>query len=170
MSFTGQVTVQVSGALRPPTAPDLGETSFNINKKYTNQLAPGTAANQADRAFVDTRTIAASGTDSIDLAGGITTPFGVASSSFAKVKTIIISAASGNTNNVVVGGSGSHTFIGPFSGANDKIAIPPGGSFAVTAPGAGWTVTAATGDLLLIANSSSGTAVTYDIVIIGTSA
>jgi hypothetical protein len=34
----------------------------------------------------------------------------------------------------------------------------------------GWTVTAATGDLLKILNSSSGSSVVYDIVVIGTSA
>ena len=38
------------------------------------------------------------------------------------------------------------------------------------APATGATVTTLTGDILLVANSSSGTSVTYDIVIIGTSA
>ena len=40
----------------------------------------------------------------------------------------------------------------------------------LSTPTTGATVTASTGDILLVANSSSGSSVTYDIVIIGTSA
>jgi hypothetical protein len=57
-----------------------------------------------------------------------------------------------------------------FLAASDGIDVQPGGVFLWVAPTTGVTVTAATGDILNIDNSSSGTSVTYDVVIIGTSA
>ena len=46
-------------------------------------------------------------------------------------------------------------------------AVRPGGEALFVAPGTGWTVTPATGDLLRILNGGAGTPVTYDIMIIG---
>lgn len=133
-------------------------------------LADGTGANQADLVYSGTRTLSASGSEELDLAGGLEDAFG-ATLTFAKIKGILIKAASGNTNNVVVGGAASNAFQGPFGATNDTIAVKPGGQFLISAPNAaGWPVTAGTGDLLKIANSSGTTGVTYDIVIIGTSA
>ena len=51
--------------------------------------------------------------------------------------------------------------------------VRPGATFAVfagQADSAGYAVTATTADLLHVANSSSGTSVTYDVIVIGTSA
>ena len=44
------------------------------------------------------------------------------------------------------------------------------GTGAGQADSAGYAVTATTADLLHVANSSSGTSVTYDVIVIGTSA
>lgn len=148
---------------------DLGSVSFAFNQSASQQFTSGTTTGKADKLFSDTRTLAASATENLDLAGSLTDPFGV-TSTFVKVKAIYIKAAAGNTNSVVVGGAGSNTFTGPFADATDKVTIPPGGFVLLVHPGAGWTVTAATGDILLVANSSSGTSVSYDVVIIGTSA
>jgi hypothetical protein len=51
-------------------------------------------------------------------------------------------------------------------------ALGPGGIFLFVNPGAAGiaTVTAGTGDILRVDNSGAGTTVTFDIVIIGTSA
>ena len=58
-----------------------------------------------------------------------------------------------------------------FLAASDGLDVKPGGCFLWLAPDAtGVAVTAGTGDLINIANSSSGTSVTYDVVIIGASA
>lgn len=148
---------------------DLGSVTFSFNEKVRQNFIPGTTTGKADKLFSDTRTLAASATENLDLAGVLTDPFG-ATATFVKVKAIYIKAAAGNTNNVVVGGAGSNTFAGPFSDATDKVVIPPGGTVLLIHPGAGWTVTAATGDILLVANSGAGTGVTYDVVLIGTSA
>lgn len=148
---------------------DLGTPSFPLDFQNIITMNTGTGASQADKMFSDRRTIALSSNEDLDLAGVLTDPFGV-TVTFAKVKAIIITAASGNTNNVKVKPATTNGFLGPFNAAADTVSIPPGGSFMVAAPVSGWTVTAGTGDLLNIANSGAGTSVTYDIVIIGTSA
>jgi hypothetical protein len=133
-------------------------------------LDSGTGANQADKVWSDTRTITASGTDDIDLAGVLTDAFG-AGLTFVKVKIIAVSAASGNTNNVVVGNAAATQFQGPFGAVTHTVAVAPGGLFLVArADAAGWPVGAGTSDLLRVTNGGAGTSVTYDIVIIGTSA
>lgn len=142
---------------------------FNSLPKTEITLTPGTSSGNADLIFMDTRTISASSTENLDLAGGLVDPLG-ATLTFVTVKAIYVKASSANTNNVVVGGAGSNTLLGIFSDATDKILVKPGGVFMWVAPATGATVTTLTGDILLVANSSSGTSVTYDIVIIGTSA
>lgn len=150
---------------------DLGTLQYTLPMTTLFQsLASGTGDDQADLLFTDTRTIAASSSENLDLAGtSLHNPFGTALT-FATVKVIYIKASADNTNDVVVGGAGSNTFDGPFVDDTDQIAIHPGGVFLVASPDTGWTVDAGTGDILKVANSSSGTGVTYDIVIIGTSA
>jgi hypothetical protein len=145
---------------------DLGSPKFPFELVETQEFTPGTGNDQANLVFADTRTIAASSSEDLDLAGGLTSAFGAAIT-FAKVRAIVVRAAEANTNNVVVGGAASNAFTGPFADATDKINVPPGGEVLLTAPNAGWTVTASTGDLLKVANSSSGSTVSYDIIIIG---
>ena len=87
----------------------------------------------------------------------------------AKVKAIMVIAAAGNTNDVHVGGD-ANGLAGLFGNVNDLIVVKPGGAFLWAAPSGGLTVTAGTGDILQVANSSSGSSVTYSIVIIGASA
>lgn len=148
---------------------DLGTPSFPVEYNATTSLGSGTGDSLADQLFTDQRTIAASGTEDLDLAGGLTDAFG-ATLTFAKIKTIMIKADPGNTNNVTVKPATTNGFLGPFNAAADTLSIPPAGSVLLQAPASGWVVTADTGDLLTIANSSSGTGVTYDIILVGTSA
>lgn len=129
------------------------------------QLGPGTGVGNADKVFFGERTLGASGTENLDLAGSLADPFG-ATITCAKVKAMMFTASSGNTNNVNVGGAGSNTFVGPFADATDIVSIPPGGTFFVTAPVSGWTVTASTGDILKIANSGGTTGITYKVMIV----
>jgi hypothetical protein len=133
-------------------------------------LDSGTGANQADRVWHDTRTIAISGTDDLDLSGVLVDAFGDAAT-FVKVKGIFVSAAAANTNNVVVGNAAATQFLGPFGAAAHTAHVRPGGFLAFAcSDGTGWGVVNAASDLLRVANSGAGTSVTYDIVIIGTSA
>ncbi len=87
---------------------------------------------------------------------------------FTKIKAILVKAAEGNTNNVVVGGAASNGWVGPFGATTDTVAVKPGGTVMFVAPDAnGYAVTAGTADQLKVANSGVGTGVTYDIVIVG---
>jgi hypothetical protein len=149
---------------------DLGAARFPVTYDKTNTLANGTAAGQADLLWTDTRTLAASASESLDLAGSLVGAFG-ATLTFARIKGLIIRAADGNTNDVLAGGAAANGWATAFGDPTDKVKIKPGGTLALLAPGAtAYPVTPATGDLLQVANSGAGTSVTYDIIVIGASA
>lgn len=148
---------------------DLGTADLPVDVLASVALASGTGANQADRIFTDTRTLTASASESLDLAGSLTDAFG-ATITMARVKAILIKAASGNTNDVQVSRPAANG-VPIFLAASDAIVIRPGGAFLWVAPDAtAIAVTAGTGDLLTLTNSAGSTSVTYDVVIVGASA
>lgn len=148
--------------------PDIGTAKQVINHTKRSAFSTGTGLNQINRIWQDSRNILASGTDDLDLAGGLTDVFGN-SLTFTKIKGLFISAAAANTNDVVVGGDASAAFFAFLGADTDKIVLKPGAWFALANPSAaGYAVTATTADILQIANSSSGTAVDYDIILLGT--
>lgn len=149
---------------------DIGEVEHSLSFGPTLSFSDGSGANQITRIFADTRTLAASANEDLDLAGGLTDAIGQ-TITLARVRAILIRAAAGNTNNVIVGGASSNGFITWVGGATHTVTLRPGGVMLLAAPDAtAYAVTASTGDLLRIANSSSGTSVTYDIVILGATA
>jgi len=168
--LTARVTATHTGAA--PTN-DLGTlTSASQVLDISSQLnfTSGTGAGQVDRIFSDTRTITASSTEDLDLAGVLTDSFG-STITFARIKGIYVAAASANTNNVVVG-AGTNPWLTMLN-STGTISLRPGAVFLASIGSAdttGWAVTAATGDILKVANSSSGSSVTYNIVILGCSA
>jgi hypothetical protein len=165
-TFSGGIKLTATGLLTKDS--DLGSLTYTLNYAYSKAMTNGTGADQANMVWTDTRTISASGTDDLDLAGVLTDAFG-ATITFTKIKGMIVVAASGNTNDVVVGGDASAALVNWVGNANDVVNVKPGGLFAAVAPNsAGYAVTATTGDILQIANSSSSTSVTYDIILIGT--
>lgn len=132
-------------------------------------LASGTGAGQADKIFSDQRTLAASGTENLDLAGALTDVYG-ATITFARIKAILIGAASGNTNNVLVGGHATAAFVNWVGDATDRVAVRPGGLFALIATDAtAYAAVATSADMLTVTNSGAGTGVTYDVILIGAS-
>ncbi len=163
------LTVHMQAALkaRLTGAGDLGTPTADINLDGQIVLASGTGANQADRIFADNRTLSASTTEDLDLAGVLTDPLG-ATLTLAKVKGIFIKAGAANPGDLTVGGD-ANAFAGIFGDASDTIKIPPGAILPLMWPGAGKTVTAGTGDILQFASAAGGPS-TYDIVIVGTSA
>jgi hypothetical protein len=168
MALTSGVNVQLDALLT--SALDLSTVSSPLTIAQHYPLSSGTGANQADKAWSDTRTLAASGTENLDLAGVLVDAFG-ATITFVKVKAMLIRAASGNTNDVLVGGHATTAFVNWVSDPTDVVVVKPGGLFLLVAPNAaGYGVTAATGDLLKVTNSAGTTGVTYDVAILGTSA
>ncbi|MET9138899.1 hypothetical protein [Streptomyces parvulus] len=156
---------ELSGAL------DLGTSRASQSLSRRLELASGTGVGKADRVFSDRRTIAASGSEDLDLAGVLLDAFG-AQITFARVKGLIVAAAAENTNNVVLGAASSNPWA-TLLGATHTLTLRPGAFVAVgtgAADPTGYAVTAGTGDLLKVANSAGSTSVTYDIHIIGASA
>ncbi|NUS78467.1 MAG: hypothetical protein HOV70_20025 [Streptomyces sp.] len=161
----------VNGFAELTSALDLGTGKAAQTLSRRMSLANGTAAGQADRVFSDRRTLAASATEDLDLAGVLLDAFGAAIT-FARIKGLIIAAATANTNNVVVGAAATNPWATLLS-ATGTVTLRPGAFLAVgtgQADATGYAVTAATADLLKVANSAAGSSVTYDIHIIGASA
>lgn len=167
MALTSEFTIKTACELT--SVLDLATVSVPLTVTNKVRLANGTGANQADLIFHDTRTLAASGTEDLDLAGVLVSALG-STLTFARVKAVVVSAAAGNTNSVHVTRAAING-VPLFLAAGDGVAVRPGGVFAWVAPDAtAVAVTAGTGDLLTVANSAAGTPVTYNIVIVGASA
>lgn len=170
MALSSRIHVGVQSTQRASL--DLTSASAPLSIDHNLLLHNGTGAGQADVLFSDRRTIAASGTDDVDLNAALTDAFG-ASISLVRVKALLVSASASNVNNVVVGGAVSNQFASWVGDATDTIVLRPGGVFLLATGAAdttGYGVTAATGDLLRVANSGAGSTVTYDIVLLGCSA
>jgi hypothetical protein len=167
MTLTSSIQLALTASL--VGANDFATPSYTLNYRKTTSLASGTAAQQADRIFADQRTVALSSNEDLDLAGVLLDPFGN-TLTFVKIKALLLYAATANTNNVLIAPGSATPFLGWFADASDITAVKPGGIFLITAPGAGWTVGAGATDKINIANSGAGTGVTYDLVVLGTSA
>jgi hypothetical protein len=146
---------------------DRGRTTFVFETPTLVDLPQGTSSGSADIVFSDTRTLATNTNEDLDLAGGVADVFGV-TRTFVKVKAIRLKAAAANTTTLVIG-NGTNPFVGPFGSGTHTVSLAPGGEILLTAPAAGWTVTASTGDILKVTNPA-GASATYDVDIIGTSA
>lgn len=144
---------------------DLGSPQFTALLEKSLEFAAGTAAvGQANVLFSDERTLAASGSEDLDVAGVLTDALG-SSIAAAEVVAIAIVADAGNTNDVQVTRPAANG-VPVFLAASDGVAIGPGDIFLLTSR-KGIGVTAATADLIHIANSGGTTGVTYKVVIIG---
>lgn len=164
MALVSKISLAIAAALT--SALDVGSAEYNPNFNQNFSWADGTGADQANMIWSDTRTLSASATENLDLAGGLTNAFG-ATLTFTKVKAVLIVASAGNTNSVQVTRPASNG-VPLFMAAGDGIALTPGAAFSAVFPDAnGVAVTAATGDLLTLTNSAGSTSVTYTIIVIG---
>lgn len=161
---TAEISLSIDATLTG--ASDLGNPKQRVSVAETVQLIAGTdAVNKADLLFADTRTLAASTSEDLDLAGALASAFG-ATITAAEIVAIFIRAADANTNTVNFGPAASNGFTGPFADASDRLKVKAG-EWAVLVSETGWAVTAGTGDLLTVTNGGAGTSVTYDVVLIG---
>ena len=147
---------------------DLEAPASTINLQINSNLSSGTGAAQADQQWSDTRTLAASANEELDLYGVLTNQLGD-TISFQKIRTIIIEADSANTSAIEIGGAASNAFEGWIS-AGGKISIRPSGYLLLSANDAsGYAVTSTT-DKLKIANLSATDSASYNIILIGVNA
>ena len=71
---------------------DLSTAQDPVLVALLSTLANGTGSGQASQVFTDTRTLAGSATEDLDLAGSLTNAFGT-TLTFTKIKAIIVRAA-----------------------------------------------------------------------------
>jgi len=168
MALTTELYVKLDANLTGTA--DLGTPIFPLALAAWTRMTSGTGAGAADMMWTDTRQLSASATEDLDLAASLSPHIGTGTLTFARIKLLYITAASGNTNDVQLTRPASNG-VPLFLAAGDGIAVKPGGSFLWCAPNAaGVAVTASTGDLLTLTNSAGSTSVDYSIVIIGASA
>lgn len=136
-----------------------------------DELTNGTAIDTADVLWHDRRTLAATTSEDLDLAGSLVSALTGAAVTFAKIKCILIKNRSTTAGYILaVGGASSNQFINWVANSSDIVNVGPNGIFMLWNPSlAGYAVTASTGDLLKI-NNTGGGSLDYDIVLIGTSA
>ena len=128
---------------------------------YTQNIADGVAADQADLAYMQERAVTTGADDDIDLSGVITDIFGNTITAAELVAVMIINAPKDsadpvNTTDLTIGGAAN-----PVPGFGAALAsLKPGGVFYMAAADAAGlaTVTAATGDILRVTNSAGATA------------
>lgn len=164
MSLQASIAAAIAATLTG-TAIGGSQAAYTKNKFADITLTDGSGSGQANKLWDAVRSVASGANDDIDLNGALTDPFGVAVN-FSTVKAIIIRADGANTTNLTVG-NGTNPFVGPFGAAAHTLQLKPGGVIVLVAPQTGWTVTAATADILRIANAAGATA-SYSITILGT--
>lgn len=174
MSLTTTFTLQLGATLTKDR--DLGGVATDALAMLERiNFITGTGAGKADKLFYDERTLSASQAEDLDLVGNLADTFGDTFSP-VRIKSLVVKAAprsgTANTNNVVIGGA-SATQWAALLGTTGTVTLRPGSILAVCASEAdatGYVCAAGATDLLKVANSSSGTAVTYQIAVVGVSA
>jgi len=149
---------------------DFGGPEFKPVIEALIQLTDGVAANQANIAFADERTVASGATDSIDLAGVLTDAFGASIAAAELVAVMIINKPRAgspvNTTDLTIGGGTNGIFVTAM-----PFVLKPGAVLLLAAGDAAGikTVTAATADILTIVNSA-GAAAKFQIAILARNA
>jgi hypothetical protein len=133
--------------------------NISINPSPSITFADGSGANAANKIYQNTVSLSA-GAASLDLSGSLTDAYG-STAVFARIKGIYIK---NNGANSMVFGAGSTPWA-TLLNATGTLTIPAGGFVLIATPDAtGWTVTAATGDLLNVTGTGTQT---FDIAILG---
>src|SRR3954464_6445404 len=88
-------------------------------------LGSGPGDGKADISFFDTRTLAASTSENLDLSGVLTDAFGQVIAA-VKVKAIEVENPEASLSTLTIGAAASNTFLGPFSVATHSIDLKPG--------------------------------------------
>lgn len=161
------IDTRLAGSLT--SSADMATPTAAFDTSHRKTLTSGVAAGQADFYWSDERTVTTGATDSIDVAGALTSLLG-GTVTFARIKGIRLrnsnAAATANTTNLSLTRPASNG-VPIFDAASDAITIGPDGEILLSNPtAAGWAVTAGTGDLISVINSAGASAV-YRIEIWG---
>lgn len=163
-AVSGNVKVQID--LTDIRTSGIDQTTSKISQAFSWDITNGAGANQVNLCWQGVRTISSNSNEDLDLAGSLTNLFGAAV--FTGVKFIAIQAALTNTTTLTVSRPSSNGL--PFLvAAGDAFTLGAGDFVILTRrSAAGVAVTADTGDLVNVANST-GASGTYTIVACGKS-
>ena len=108
-----------------------------VSETFPDSLATfthtsGTNANQMNQLWRGTVSLSGSGTNEINIAGGITNAVGTALD-IAEVRFILVTATSTNGSTISIGGG---SFVSMFADSSDMIVLRPGGTLMLIAPDA----------------------------------
>ena len=165
-TVTAQFRLQISALNRLLIG--LRTVTTTLDQDYTQLFSSGTGANQANALYQASRTLSASANETLDLNASLSDDFGQ-SVTCTKLRAISVHAASGNTNNVIVGGGNTTVTALTSTGAftNAGLVVRPNGTLIWTFPDStGGAITAGSSDLLQFTNSSGSTSVTYDVILV----
>jgi len=167
MSDTLKTVLQIILAATYVKDLDISDPVDRLAKTYEMALASGDGDDEADKIFHDTRSLNASASEDLDLAGLLVDAFG-ATLNFAVIKAMVFK--NNNTlSTLSIGGAAATQFKNWVGDVTDVVNVPPGGLFVLTAPAAGFAVGAGTFDLLKVAFGAGGNG-TYDIILVGVGA
>lgn len=177
MAVSGSVALGLD--LTETATPDMaGATAVaKLGPTWVKTLTSGTGLDQCNKIFVDTATLAGSGSQAYDLdSGTLVGQMGQVLAAFSRIVAIFIRrtdtpAASTQDENLTIGGDWILTkYLLPGGDTLSGVTIPlhPGGIFMFVAPNStGVAVTATTGDGLTITNASSADSCSYELVVLG---
>ncbi|MCB9763924.1 MAG: hypothetical protein H6739_29405 [Alphaproteobacteria bacterium] len=122
-----------------------------------------------DEVFSDRRTLSASASEVLDLAGSLEKVFGGDNLACAKLHLVlVVNRNSTAGDDLELGPDSTAGVSGLFSDTSDRITIPAGGAFLWHDPN-GITVTGGSADELYVAETGGANSVSYDILILGAS-
>ena len=175
-TLTGDIRIDSKWVYRDSETIDSGERPPEWSRLYNRQHAftSGVATGQVNRIFAEHRQVTTSTTtDDLDLAGGLTDIYGDTIVFVAVKELFIVNLATGNADNLLVGGAGAgnNAWGPPFGGSQTAQArCYPNGELLWTGPQNGIPVTAGSQDTLRIQHDGVADSITYGIIIKGTSA
>jgi hypothetical protein len=143
-----------------------GRLGFQLAHAANLSFLFGSGAGRVDQFVTQTRTLAGGAAENLDLAGGLTNPFGE-TVAFARVKAIVVELLADTTaSSITVGGAVSNQWAdGPAA------RITNGGILLLAVTDAtALAVTAGTGDLFRVVNDDPTNTATYRISLIGNTA
>ena len=158
------------------TMSDSGRTTSTrqdqMKGTVTLQLSNGTSDNQADRQYSEEKSIAASGTYDLDLAGAVEDALGETLTLAEIVGIFVRNKSAAVTTTVSVGAAASNPVASLFGDTSDVDVIPGNGGVWLRGSPAdgGFAVAAGSADTLRFTNNDGSNGATIEIYIVGRSA
>ncbi len=161
MAFNGRISLGIDATLT--RALDLTTARDALRYVLDEQMLDGSGDGQAQFMWHDTRSIATSANDDIDLAGSLTDAFGQVIT-MAKVRALVINNKSAAATLTV--GPAAASGVTGFLGTGEV--LPVGAKkILVCNKSASWTITAGSADRIRVTNNSAVAVATYDIIVVG---